>query len=361
MILLLVTLAQWSAGFLVLGRRRECVRAAPGNSIPAGQLSLIIPARNEEGNLPQLLRSLAAQSVRPRETIVVDDASTDRTAEVARQYGVRVIPSLPLPEGWRGKTWACQQGAQAATGQWFLFVDADTWFEPEGLARVLGEIPVTGGALSVAPHHVVRRFHEQFSAFFNLVMLAGTGAFTLLGDRWSEHGLPGQFLLIDRATYQRAGGHEAVKGRILENFRLAGALRALRVPVRCVNGRGVFSFRMYPAGWRPLVAGWTKGFASGAGQTPPPVLWLIILWLGGLLAVPIGLGAGADGGLLMWLAVYGLCVAQVTWLLRRAGTFHWSAGLFYPVLLLFFFAVFARSALRLGKTVSWKGREIRTD
>jgi 4,4'-diaponeurosporenoate glycosyltransferase len=109
------------------------------------------------------------------------------------------------------------------------------------------------------------------------------------------------------------------------------------------------------------VAGWTKGFASGAGQTPPPVLWLIILWLGGLLMSPVGLVAGADGGLVMWLAVYGLCVAQVTWLLRRAGTFHWSAGLAYPVLILFFFAVFARSALRSGKTVSWKGREIRAD
>ena len=83
MILLLVTLAQWAAGFLVLGRVRDCNEANASSPVSGGQLSVIIPARNEETNLPNLLRSLATQSVRPKEIIVVDDASTDNTAEVA--------------------------------------------------------------------------------------------------------------------------------------------------------------------------------------------------------------------------------------------------------------------------------------
>jgi len=360
MILLLVTLAQWSAGFLVLGRLRGCDEIAITSSASAEQLSVVIPARNEEGNLPNLLRSLATQSVRSKEIIVVDDASTDRTAEVAQQNGARVITSLPVPEGWRGKTWACHQGAQAATGSLLLFLDADTWFEREGLARVLAEFDMAGGgALSVAPYHVVRDFHEQFSAMFNLVMLAGTGAFTMPGERYPHRGLLGQFLLIEREAYQRAGGHEVVKGRILENFWLAKQLQATNVPAHCRSGRGVFSFRMYPEGWRQLVEGWTKGFASGAGQTPLPVLLLIIAWLGGLFFAPIGIAT--QGAPLLWLAVYGLCAAQLFWLLRRAGTFHWSAAIFYPVLVLFFFAVFTRSVFRSGKTVSWKGRKIRAD
>ena len=360
MILLLVTLAQWAAGFLVLGRLRQCVSAAVWESASVEGLSIIIPARNEEENLPTLLRSLATQSVRPKEIIVVDDASTDYTAGVACQNGARVVNSLPLPEGWRGKTWACHQGAQAAAGQILLFLDGDTWFEPDGLARVLTEFQVAGGgALSVAPFHVLRDFHEQFSAFFNLVMLAGTGAFTMLGDRYPQRGLLGQFLLIDRAAYQRAGGHEAVKGRILENFWFSKQLRNANVPMRCRSGRGVFSFRMYSEGWRQLVEGWTKGFASGAGQTPLPILLLTIVWLGGLFFAPIGVVT--TGAPLLWLAVYGLCAVQVAWLLRRAGTFHWSAAFFYPVLVLFFFAVFTRSVFRSGKTVSWKGRKIRAD
>ena len=360
MILLLVTLAQWAAGFLVLGRVRRGVRAAVGNSGSAARLSVIIPARNEENNLPHLLRSLATQPARPKEIMVVDDASSDRTSEIARQHGARVIPSLPLPDGWRGKPWACHQGAQAASGEQLLFLDADTWFEPDGLARVLAEFRgAGGGALSVAPYHVIRAFHEPFSAFFNLVMLAGTGAFTLLGDRYPRRGLLGQFLLIDRAAYLRAGGHETVKGRILENFHFAKQLQAANLPLRCRGGRGVFCFRMYPEGWRQLVAGWTKGFASGAGQTPLPILLLIIVWLGGLFYVPIGVATRHEP--LVWLAVYALCAAQVGWFLRRVGTFPWMAALFYPLLILFFFAVFAGSVFRSGKMVRWKGRSIRAD
>lgn len=360
--LLIVTLALWAAGWLVLGRIRRCGRGESIQSVRAGQLSIIIPARNEEHNLPTLLRSLAAQSIRPLEFIVVDDASTDRTAEVAREFGAQVLNSQPLPEGWRGKTWACHQGAQAAKGNLLLFLDADTWFEPDGLRRVLAEFQaVGGGVLSVAPHHAVRDFHEQFSAFFNLVMLAGTGAFTLRGDRLAPRGLLGQFMLIERAAYQRVGGHEAVKGRILENFWLAEQLRAAGVPLRCRGGRGVFSFRMYPQGWRDVVDGWTKGFASGAGQTPLTILLLVIAWMIGLMTVPLGLTFAGEP--LPWLAAYGLCVAQIVWLLRCVGTFHWITALLYPAPLIFYFVVFTRSVRRSRsrQTVTWKGRQISAD
>ena len=360
MILLPLTLTFWPAGWLVLGRIRRCGPVTANQSVSGEQLSIIIPARNEENNLPRLLRSLAEQSVRPKEIIVVDDASTDRTAEVARQHGAKVLASLPLPEGWRGKTWACQQGARAAAGETLLFLDADTWFEPDGLARALSEFPATSrGALSIAPYHVIHDFHEQFSAFFNLIMLAGTGAFTLLGDRFRKPGLLGQFLLVDRVSYEKIGGHETVKGRVLENFWLAKQLRAANVPTRCRSGRGVFSFRMYPEGWRQLVDGWTKGFASGAGQTPLPILLLIIAWLVGIFFAPIGIVT--QNAPWPWLATYGLCAVQVGWLLRRTGTFHWSATVFYPAFVLFFFAVFARSAMRTGKTVNWKGRALHAD
>jgi len=279
---------------------------------------------------------------------------------MAQQLGAQVVNSRPLPDGWRGKTWACHQGARTATGELLLFLDADTWFEPDGLARVLAEFQNSGGgALSVAPYHVVRTFHEQFSAFFNLVMLAGTGAFTVLGDRYLHRGLLGQFLLINRAAYHRGGGHEAVKGRILENFWLTGQLRSANVPICCRSGRGAFSFRMYPEGWRQLVEGWTKGFASGAGQAPRTILLLIIAWLGGLVFAPAAVFI--LGQPLIWLGAYGLCAAQVTWLLRNTGTFHWLTCIFYPAPLLFFFAVFIRSVFRSGKMVSWKGREIRAD
>jgi 4,4'-diaponeurosporenoate glycosyltransferase len=337
---------------------------------------VIIPARNEEHNLPTLLSSLAAQKAKPREVIVVDDGSTDQTATIACQFGATVIASRPLPGGWRGKTWACYQGAQAAKGDLLLFVDADTWFEPHGLDPLLSAwrsglvIPPSGrpepqatpkpgletepgsslgGAFSVGPFHAVRKLHEQLSLFFNFNMVVGT----------MPDGLFGQMLLVDRESYQRVGGHAAVKGRTLENFFLAQQFHAVGIPTRSATGRGLFSFRMYPNGLRELIEGWTKGFASGAGHTPRGLLLLIVAWMIGLMLSPIGWLATGDR--LWWGTVYLLCAAQVRWFSRQIGSFRWITALLYPVPLIFFFTVFAHSAMRSGKQVTWKGRDIRAD
>jgi 4,4'-diaponeurosporenoate glycosyltransferase len=345
LILLLVALALWSAGFLLVGRLRPCAPAS-GTGSPV-RVSVIIPARNEEHNLPTLLRSLASQAVKPREILVVDDGSTDRTAEVARQLGATVIVSKSVPDGWRGKTWACHQGAQAATGELLLFVDADTWFEADGLACILSAYK--GGAFSVGPYHAVRKPYEQLSLFFNFNMAAGT----------VPGGLFGQMLLVDRESYRRVGGHQTVQGRILENFWLAGQFSAAGIPVRSVMGWGVFSFRMYRNGLRELIGGWTKGFASGAGQTPRGTMFLIVMWMIGLMLPPLfGL---VTGDWLQWGTVYLLCASQVVWFGRQVGAFRWFTALLYPVPLIFFFVVFFWSVLRSGRTVTWKGREIRAD
>ncbi len=345
LILLFVTLTLWAAGFLLLPRLRRCGGgASPTRSLP---VSVIIPARNEEHNLPTLLGSLASQPMPPSEIIVVDDSSTDGTAELARGLGMTVIPSQPLPEGWRGKTWACHQGAQAATGEVLLFVDADTLFEPGGLERIVANY--TGGAFSVGPYHAVRKPYEDLSLFFNFNMIVGT----------VPHGLFGQMLLVDRESYRRVGGHETVKGRTLENFLLAQQFRAAGISTRSVTGRGVLAFRMYPNGLRELIDGWTKGFAAGAGQTPQGVLLLVVVWMIGLMLAPIGWLVTGDG--LTWGAAYLLCAAQVAWFARQIGAFRWLTALLYPLPLIFFFAVFARSARRSGKQVTWKGRQIRAD
>ena len=345
LILLLVTLLLWLAGFLLLSRLRPCAQFTIAHPSPSA--SVIIPARNEEHNLPTLLRSLAAQPVKPHEIIVVDDGSTDRTAEWARQLGAKVIPSQPVPEAWRGKTWACHQGAQVASGELLLFVDADTWFEPGGLAHALSAY--NSGAFSIGPYHAVQKPYEDLSLFFNLNMILGT----------VPNGLFGQMLLVDRESYHRIGGHETVRGRILENFWLANRFRAAGIPVLSVAGRNLLSFRMYPNGLGELIRGWTKGFASGAGQIPRGTLLLIVAWMIGLMFAP--LGGLVTGDWLRWGVAYLLCAAQVAWFSRRAGAFRWFTAVLYPVPLIFFFVVFAWSMLRSGKRVQWKGREILAD
>jgi 4,4'-diaponeurosporenoate glycosyltransferase len=147
-----------------------------------------------------------------------------------------------------------------------------------------------------------------------------------------------------------------VRGKILENLELGAHFRDAGVPVRGVAGKGVLSFRMYPNGLGELVEGWTKGFASGADRTPRGILTIIVLWMIGLMSAPIALMAG--GMEIRWALVYLACAAQVAWFGRMTGGFQWYAVLFYPVPLVFFFGLFTRSAMRSGKKVTWKGREI---
>ena len=205
------------------------------------------------------------------------------------------------------------------------------------------------GAFSVGPFHAVQKPFEDLSLFFNLNMIVGTVPDSLFG----------QMLLVDRPAYRLVGGHEAVKGRTLENFFLAQQFRAAGVPTLSVMGRKVLAFRMYPNGLLQLTEGWTKGFAAGAGQTPRGVLFLVVVWMIGLMLVPIGWAVSGDA--MAWGAAHLLCAAQVAWLARRIGSFRWFTALLYPVPLVFFFAVFTLSAMRSGKQVTWKGRQIRAD
>ena len=355
MIASLLILVLWLVGWAIFWRL-PVFGDAPA-STGASTVSVVIPARNEEAALPVLLRSLLPELARLHEVIVVDDSSTDRTAVVAREFGATVLASEPLPDGWRGKTWACHQGAHAASGCALLFLDADTWLEPGGLAKILAAYASGNGVLSIGPYHAVQRPYEQLCAFFNLVMHVGMGAFTVFGKAlpW---GLFGQMLMLERADYLRIGGHEAVKDRVLENLALARLFRAADVPLRCMNGHGLLAFRMYPNGFRQMVEGWTKGFASGAAETAPVVTLALVMWLSGMVAAGFQAALHADR---LSACVYLLFAFQLYTMFRRVGAFRWYTALFYPVPLVFYFAVFALSAARRGKRVQWKGREIHAD
>lgn len=342
LILIPILLALWTLGW-TLRPRLSALPSHEAASISADSISIIIPARNEAHNLPRLLDSITSQPNPPAEILVVDDGSTDGTADVAAAHGAIVIPSKPLPDGWRGKPWACHQGAQAASSSHLLFLDADTWFEPGGLDAALAHYH--GGALSIGPWHVVQQAYESLSMFFNMAMTAGT----------VPDGLFGQMLLIDRDSYHTAGGHHAVRSHILENVHLQQLLLKNNTATRSLPGRGIVHFRMYPGGPREMIGGWSKGFASGAGRTAKATLVTLILWMIGLMGAFIGLAIARDP---LWAILYLIFATQVAILSRKVGSFPWFASLLYPLPLIFFFAIFTRSACGGGSNTRWKGRSL---
>jgi 4,4'-diaponeurosporenoate glycosyltransferase len=323
------------------------------------KIPIIIPARNEERNLPRLLGSIKGSRSAAPSVMVVDDASTDATASVAAAAGAAVISSHTLPAGWTGKTWACAQGAEAAIGTPLLFLDADTWLAPGGLDRLLSawnHYSGTSVVLSLLPFHVTQAPYEQLSLFFNLLMAFGAGGF----GRFGKPALFGQCLLISREMYEASGGHGGVRGRILENFAMADRIQAANGLCVCLGGRGVLNVRMFPSGISQLCESWRKAFADGAAASETLVLSLSIIWLTALCTIFLLLCTTSWPMRGFAAALYLLAAAQVHWSARQLGTFGWTTALLYPVPLLFFFGLFASSLSDriFHRQVAWRGRRI---
>lgn len=346
----------------VLLARRAFVPVASGSE---ASVSAIIPARNEEARIRPLLDSLAAQEHRPVEVIVVDDGSTDGTAEVARAAGARVIPAGELPEGWKGKPWACQVGAGAATGDWLLFLDADLSLAPDSFAKLQGLCEDSKRVTSICPYHRIGSWGEELSSFFNLIMIVGTGAFTSGRETRHSVGLFGQSLLIARGTYEEVDGHACVRDKVLENLYLAQHLQAVGSECRCYLGRGVVEMRMFPGGLPEIWAGWKKGFTTGAAQANGRALTLVSLWLSAgmliltALVVALVVGTSVPGAVAL-AGAYGLYAIQCLWAFRLAGSFRPWNGLLFPVTLLFYQVLFFTALLEKARGVrtNWRGRDV---
>jgi 4,4'-diaponeurosporenoate glycosyltransferase len=298
---------------------------------------------------------------------VVDDDSADRTAAVASAAGARVVVAARArPDGWTGKAWACHTGAAATSGDLLLFLDADTVLSPDAPARLLAAHGAHGGLVSVQPRHQVVRPYEQASAYFNAVALMASAAFT---GRRSERPMAfGPCLLTSRADYEVVGGHRVVRGEVLDDVRLARAYARAGLPVTSFVGADAVTMRSYPGGPAQLVAGWTKNIASGASAASPlaslsTVLWICahhVVALGALGAATDDLGGRAEAAAASWAAAWVVAALQLRAVLRVAGTFRWWAWALFPLPLLAFDLVFARSALLtvVRRSVRWRGRAV---
>jgi glycosyltransferase involved in cell wall biosynthesis len=253
------------------------------------EVSIIVPARNEEANLAACLESLFAQSQIAQtgvriEIIVVDDASTDRTHEIAESFaGVKMISPAPLHGNWTGKNNALIAGAKKARAPWLLFTDADTVHQPGSLARALTEAKEErADLLSYSPQQIVATLAER------AVMPA---IFAALAAQYPPHKVRdqnakvvaanGQYILVRRAAYDAVGGHAAVANEILEDVALARLFRSAGYRVYFRYAADAVRTRMY-RNWAQLREGWTKNLAL---LFPPPeslafktLFWWFAAW-----------------------------------------------------------------------------------
>ncbi|MGB2403533.1 MAG: glycosyltransferase [Akkermansiaceae bacterium] len=333
---------------------------------PSSSISIIIPARNEQCNIANLLDSINQQSLLPAEVIVVDDHSSDNTANIATELGAHVISSEPLPSNWMGKPWACQQGAASARyGNWLLFLDADLTLEPEALASLQQLANTTDSVHSVCPYHQTKKLYEQLSAFFNVLMLAGVNAFGRRSNSTNQTALFGQCMLISKEHYQQVNGHNSVKNKTLENFHLARELQRLNITCSCYLGKGSINMRMFPNGFQELWLSWKKGFSGAASHTKGHALLLCSLWITSMMLTIVCLIVllsiqCSPLFASMTTAVYLIHTLQCLIVFKLAGRFSLWNALLFPVSLLFYQVLFFSSVIdkKRGKAINWKGRQV---
>ncbi len=328
------------------------------------KVSIIIPARNEEKNLTTLFRSLENQSYRPYEIIVSNDSSEDNTEKVAKGFGAKVINITDRPEGWLGKPFACYTGALQAKGDVFLFLDADTFFEKDGLENILKCFQSYGGVISVQPFHKIKRFYENFAAYFNLILMGSMNHATPLQHKLKPIGAFGPCMVVSREDYFKIDGHKTAKGDILEDLAIGKKFIKTKTPLYGFGGKKTLNFRMYPEGIKDLFYGFAKGFSTGAKNTAVLNFIMIILWISGSIhPITYTIANLRDFnliGIYLGAALYVLFVAQIFWILRKIGNFSILTAIIYPFFLIFFFIVFFYSVIMtiFNKRVRWKGRKV---
>lgn len=346
-------------------RRHLLPKASYRLKVEKNKLTIIIPARDEAHRLPRLLASLQSQTI-PHKIIVMDDGSSDQTAQIAKRYGAQVYETIEDTMGnWYGKAHACYQGAQHSDSEWLIFLDADVVLPyPEALASMITAYQQQGaeGLLSVQPYHQTERLYESLSATFNLMTVVGMNSFSKIESGQSNSVAFGPVLMTNSGDYFATEGHKNAQGSIIEGFALGRAYQRAGLPVELYEGNKLIHFRMYEEGFSSLVKGWTKHFSVGASQTNPKVMLAIVMWLTGLVisfaGVVLSLIFKPISKLKMGI-IYLVYTYQFIRLHRRVGSFSILLLCLHPLLFVLFIVIFINSWKRsfVNQTVEWKGRQ----
>ncbi len=232
-------------------------------------ISILIPARNESKNIRRCLRSLIRQDYPNYEILVLDDNSTDDTAQIVKNYAekyknIKLIEGKPLPNDWLGKSFACQQLADAAKGEFFLFTDADTLhFKNSISASISALLENNFDAISVFARQITVSFHERMMVpFANYFLLAFLPLLLVLKSKNPLFCTAiGQFMLFKKSVYEKIGGHFSVRKEILEDIHISKQVKRHGYKFMIFDGKNNFYCRMYK-NLNEVIKGYSKVLAA---------------------------------------------------------------------------------------------------
>ena len=335
-------------------------------------VSVLVPARNEEHVLDGFIRNILASRGVQLELVVLDDASTDSTAQRVSQWSdrdprVRLVHGKKLPQGWCGKQHACYQLAESARFDTLLFLDADVTVQPDAIARSVAflnrskvdlgsgfphqETPTVAGWLLLPLIHFILLGYLPLSR-------------SRLSNDPSLAAGCGQLFVTTRSAYDKAGGHAAIKSSLHDGIMLPRAFRKAGLQTDIFDASTIASCRMYETN-RDVLQGITKNATEGIGA-PRTIVPFTILLGGGVVAPALLLICILSGISQSWIVITAIFPGLILSYFPRLITlnrFKQSAGsvFFHPLAVGIFLAVqwFALGRRLLGIKTSWKGRSLK--
>ncbi|MFE8700770.1 glycosyltransferase [Cytobacillus sp. FJAT-54145] len=329
-------------------------------------ISILIPARNEGKRIGDCLQSIVKQKTPPYEVLVLDDHSTDDTAEVVKDWMkkypfIKLIKGAKLQQGWTGKSFACHQLAMEAKGDWLLFLDADVRLFNGALEKVCNvACTQRTGMISGFPKQVVQSWMERLVVPMMMFVIA-----CHLPIKWVRKSnnprfaaAHGGFIFIEKNCYMTIGGHRKIRNDLLDDMALAKLVKRNLYPFVLADITNVAYMRMYEKA-SDVWEGYRKNLFPGLNRNFL-LLLIILLYYFGLYLFPILVFVFEwNNQSVLILAFFAYIIGAFTkgWIDYKNGLTWWY-GLMLPVSIFFVLCIGLDSAMRgwTNKGYTWKGR-----
>jgi len=322
-------------------------------------ISVLVPARNEEKNIEQCIKSVLEQSYTNYELIVLDDNSDDKTGEILNSIDnpqFRHIKGKEKPVDWVGKNFACHQLYEEAKGEYLLFIDADTYLRKNALSgSVLFLNKYNPDLVSLMPKELALTFWENI-----IIPMLHFTVLTLLPMPLVEHTKKesltmsnGQFMLFRKSFYESIGGHKNLKNKMVEDVWLGRKVKKSGGKLIFADGTGIISCRMYTS-YDEIVEGFSKNIFPGLSFSYPGMIFVIFLY-SSLYLIPFFLLLPAlmsfSGGLL----IINLINILIPVIIRIMQSIKYELNLFYSFLHFLSVIMILKLAVNSYKEYSRKG------
>jgi glycosyltransferase involved in cell wall biosynthesis len=323
-------------------------------------VSILIPVRNEEADILNLLQSIHQQDYQNYEVLILDDDSTDATYTICAEFAAahprfRVIKGETLPRGWLGKNYACHQLAEQAKGDFFLFIDADEYISNSLINSAVHRMYMQKlGLLSLFTNQQMVTIGEKLVVPLMHYILLNLLPLRLiyLVKNYSVAAASGQFMLFNAQSYRKHQWHEQVKDKVVEDVEIMRMVKADGYNGEALMANGMISCRMYK-NYTGAVNGFSKNFLAAFNYNIIGFLVYIVLLIGGPMIIMITL----DFHLIFFMAA--LILLTRVMISLSAGQSAWYNIILHPLQMISLTLIaFLAIQRHLTKTIIWKGRRI---